>query len=38
MIADVEYDIDELPDSYLSKDATIVFDKRDDWKYGVLSL
>ena len=33
---DVEYDIDELPDSYISKSAARVFDKIDHRKAGVL--
>ena len=36
MIEDVEYDVDELPDSDFAKAAAIIFDKRDNGKYCVL--
>ena len=36
VIEDVEYDVDELPDSDLSKSATIVFDETDNGKTGAL--
>ena len=36
MTEDVEYDVDELPDSDFSKDAAIIFDKIDNEKDGVL--
>ena len=35
-IEDVEDEIDELPDSDFSKSATIIFDKIDNGKDGVL--
>ena len=38
MIEDVEYELDELTDSYFSKSATRVFDKIDNLKDGVLKL
>ena len=38
MIEDVEDNIDELPDSDISKAATGVFDKIDHGKSGVLPL
>ena len=38
VIEDVEYDVDELPDSYFAKAAAGVFDKIDNGKAGVLPL
>ena len=38
MIEDVEYDVDELLDSYFSKAAVIIFDKTDNGKDSVLPL
>ena len=36
MIEDVEYDIDELTNSYFSKAAAIIFDEVDHWEDVVL--
>ena len=36
VMEDMEDDVDELPDSYFSKAAAIVFDKIDNGKNGVL--
>ena len=38
MVEDVEYDVNELPDSYFSKAAARVFDKIDNGKDGFLPL
>ena len=36
MIKYVEYDVDELPDSYFAKAAAGLFDKIDNGKAGVI--
>ena len=38
MVQYVEYDVDELPDSYFSKDAAIIFDNIYNGKDVVLPL
>ena len=36
VMEEVEYDVDELPDSYFSKSTTVIFDKKDNGKDGAI--